>query len=218
MTATLRYRDLVETGSISPPLVVARLAHSATRTPSGYTKMHDLVDGGVLDVFKGSEPGSQAYAMGRGAHVLIKTGALVQERLVARTSRTGCEFVQPYAFATQDLQRGDILVAKDGPVGRNAVLAWAEPCSVMIASGLMRLRFRNQPWFYAGILKHGPYTPQIERLTPSGATIKHASQELILSGLVPKPETDQDVADRLQLLTMILPHARSRSTEDSFKS
>lgn len=203
---TFKYSEVSAEGVLSPALLTAR-AHLQPPTGGHGSRLASVrqvlkeLGGGF---FVGDEPGTEAYSDQATGHVFVKTSALSSPRLGVVNSRQADEHVFEYGFTRQDLRAGDVLIAKDGPVGSASMFDWEDDeHEPMISSGIMRLRFPAMQWFYFAVLRFGDFADDIERLTPTGATYLHAGQDLILDFPVPKPGADPKAEARLSLLAFI---------------
>jgi hypothetical protein len=203
LSLSATYEDLRREGVFSPRLLAARLHHNSREFPATYEPLGQAIESCGGSQMIGDEPPGAAYNDTSECAVL-KTGSLQQWRLSVDdlSPRTG--HVPPYAFSEQDLRAGDILIAKDGPVGQVGVLQWPGGGPVMISSGIVAIRLPVASLFYLAILKFGPFTSEIGLLAPTGSTYRHAGRELLLSSMVPKAGTKPDVEARLSSLSAIV--------------
>lgn len=179
-------QSIQKSGALSAKVIRAQDLFAGHRV-DGLQTLGDTVGqlGGKLTV--GDEPGSVAYADGS-LQYLVKTEAVSSSRLTVSPLSPGLQSLHPFGFKAQDLENGDILVAKDGPVGSVSVLFWdAPPTNVMLSSGIVRIRLPAREWFYYGVLRFGSFSEGIDLLTPRQATYRHAGLGLIRDALVPLP-------------------------------
>lgn len=195
-----RFSEVVSQGVMSAALLHAR-AHVPTCNPGGnLQRLSDAVIATGGSVLVGDEPGTAAYGS-NATSALIKTQALSASRLAVVDSLDASDLVLDYAYKAQDLKAGDLLIAKDGPVGSVSRFEWSDSTHrPMISSGVVRVRLPGADWFYYSILRFGPFRRYVELLTPSGATYMHAGQSLLLDGLVPRFGISTATEDRVALL------------------
>jgi hypothetical protein len=74
----------------------------------------------------------------------------------------------------------------------------------MQSSGLQSSDRRPVSRLYLGVLKFGPFTQDIDLLTPTWATYRHAGQELLLSSAVPRVGVDPVAESRVAGLAHIV--------------
>lgn len=202
MTHVARLSHLRTTSTLSAKMVRAHSQFSA-RNSVGLVSLEAAARqiGGSISL--GDEPGSASYA-NAGSMYLAKTQALSSPRLTVSPLSPGLQPVHPFGFTSQHLDNGDILVAKDGPVGSVSILQWnSTSTSVMVSSGIVRVRMPSHEWFYYGILRFGSFTANVDLLTPRQATYRHAGVALIRSALVPTPLPYGEPQQRIAALTKL---------------
>jgi hypothetical protein len=206
MTLPLTYSDLQREGVFSSRLLTARLHFASRASHPHLIPLSDVVTRLGGDWFVGGEPGTTALTLDS-PYAFLRTGATSTFRASIRSIDDGGEAIHQFGYRAQHLASDDILIAKDGPVGQVAVLRWHDARSPMISSGLVRLRLPGKSWFYFALLRYGPFTSDIEVLTPGGATYRHAGLPLLLSARLPDPDHQPDLQMRLGLLARIVSDA-----------
>lgn len=200
MSWVFAYDDLVAQGVLAPRLLNALLHMQGRSTPS-LIPLRDALTllGGEMMV--GREPGSSSYEP---SSVLrfVRTAALSTERTVLDDT-ADTEGVLPYAYDPIPMRPGDIVVAKDGPVGQVGIYMGGFVQPPMVSSGFLRIRVPSATWFYYGVLKYGPFRADIDLVTPTGSTFRHAGRRRIEDYLVPRIGRDADLELRVSLLGLI---------------
>ena len=204
MTAHVTFADVTRERVLGPRLLRARLHHNSRSFPGSYVSLREAIDALAGTYAVGAEPPARAYAAD-GPHTVIKTGSLEPWRASVDELSPRAGQVLPYAAVDQGLRNGDILIAKDGPVGQVGMLRWhTRSPHPMVSSGILRVQLPRGAWFYLGILKYGTFTTEIDLLTPTGSTYRHAGREVLLSSMVPrlgvKLETEARVAQLAALI------------------
>ena len=205
----LTYSDLRREGVFSSRLLAARL-HFASRTVHPHLiSLADIAARLGGDYFVGDEPAAMAFTADS-PYAFLRTSATSAYRASVMSIDDGGEAIHQFGYRARPLQSEDILIAKDGPVGQVAVLRWNDARAPMISSGLVRLRLPGHSWFYFALLRYGPFTSDIEVLTPGGATYRHAGLPRLLSARLPGPDFRPELQRRLATLARLLSDAEVR--------
>lgn len=189
----ITYKDLEEKCSLSPSSY--KILAFKNRNVK---KLRDLL---LEKPTKGEEVGSFAY-INKSNFYFIRTKALQPFYFLPVLNNVECAVpILPTAFKNFNLQKGDILLAKDANIGDAAYLNEDMP-NFMISGGIVRLRFSEDVRYYVlGFMKHKFFKAQIELMTARGATIRHA-KTLWLDTLIPFPnqQNADEVVEFISLL------------------
>ncbi|MCD6168300.1 MAG: restriction endonuclease subunit S [Caldisericia bacterium] len=190
----ITYKDLEEKHSLSPSSYKILAFKN-----KNVKKLRDLL---LEKPTKGEEVGSFAY-INKSNFYFIRTKALQSSYFLPVLNNVECAVpILPTAFKNFNLQKGDILLAKDANIGDVAYLDKDVP-KFMISGGIVRLRFLEDVRYYVlGFMKHKFFKAQIDLLTARGATIRHA-KTLWLDTLIPFPnqQNADEVIKFVSLLT-----------------
>lgn len=204
------FDDLKLHTSLSSRLLDAKVHVAGNATPRGFRRLRDAVTATRGQVDVGDEPGSDAYIADTG-YRLIRTGALGLAQVDPTAAESGLVPVAAYAFVEQGNRAGDIVVAKDGPVGQVGLLH--RPRRVdMLSSGFVRVRLPGESYFHAAVMKYGSFTDDIDLLTPRTSSYRHAGREVLLDALLPIPAAHAAAASRLSLLMLVLSRCEYAAT------
>jgi type I restriction enzyme S subunit len=118
----------------------------------------------------------------------IKTRALQSRSYLLEKSRLSFQSMNPMAFESMDLKKGDILISKDSNVGEIVILDKDYP-NCMLSSAIYRLPILVNKYYLISFIKSELFRQQIDFMVPRGSTIRHGKKKF-LQCLIPFPNKD----------------------------
>ena len=120
---------------------------------------------------KGNDVGSENY-ISQSKFKYIKTKAIQDYSYILELNEQSINNIKPQSFINYNLQKGDILIAKDCKV--EAIFIDKDYNNYTISSGIYKIVPKNHPYYLFGFLKSEIFQQQIEFMVSRGANRKHA--------------------------------------------
>lgn len=138
---------------------------------SFYKKLYEFVQ----CVQKGTEPGSKFYSNEDKTYKFIRTSNIEDNSFLFNEKL--CIGVLGNVFEEHNLKKWQILLVKDGTLGKVALLDKDYP-DCMLCAGIHSLTC-DFPYYVFAIIQHPYFKSNFERSVPRGSTISHAGEKYL---------------------------------------
>lgn len=161
--------------------------------------VENFLNDNLTKKYLGTEVGSINY-IERSSHYFLRTGALQEHSFLPEISSETAIPILPHCFKQMALNKGDLIISKDGNIGEIIILDKDYP-NYMLSGALYKLPVNKNKYYLLAFIKHAIFKEQLDLIIPKGATIRHA-KNLFLKCKIPLPNYNkEETIQFIELLT-----------------